>query len=261
MGCGAPPLCERSFGADDSILPVYRSGRFLAYSLLMYLEAHLDLFTLTKLIQEATPVRLHFGKSSDTPRWIHLASPTSVTLVEGKGVSIETSARVLYAWGGLEPEIEIRRMVLMLSPVVATGDDGLELQFHVDIEEADLVNVPGLIDAGIVSVVNAAITPQNTRMVWTFQKSLRASVPLSNRFEPLVGFSLHATGGSASVHPDHIRLRVAFDSSFTRDAEKVIDPKAAQREALAMARAPDLGVESPIIDAAAIDGDGNIGYE
>ena len=182
----------------------------------MYLEAHLDLHTITKLIQEATPVRLHFGKSDDNQRWIEIASPTSIKLLEDKGVLIETSAQVHYAWGGLEPEIEIRTITLILSPRVAPGENGLELQFHLDIDEADLVNVPGLIDAGIVGIVNTALSPANTRMTWAFEKTLRASVPLSNRFEPLVGFELEATGGSVSVHADHVRLRVAFSSALRR---------------------------------------------
>lgn len=198
----------------------------------MFLEAHLDEFTITKLINDATPIRIHFTQSDDDQRWIELATPSSVDLIAGKGVRVVSSARVHYAWGGFKPEIAIRRIVLMLRPVVKRGQEGLELRFRLDIEDADLVNVPSLVDAGIVGIVNAAITPMHTKMIWAFEKALSKSFPLPERLEPLECFCLKATGGSATVEDDHLRLRVAFAAEMTRDESKAKMPLTVEAAAI-----------------------------
>lgn len=183
----------------------------------MYLEAHLDLPTIVELLGQATPVRLHFADPEDNARWLDIGSPTHVELREGEGVVISTSARVRYAVARFEPEIRIRSMVLLLSPRVASREGRFELQFRLAIEDADVAKLPGLVDTGIVNIVNAKLTPEKTKMTWAFQDTLSASIPLSDRLEPLAGFELRATGATATVHSDHLRLRIDFKSAFHRE--------------------------------------------
>ena len=176
----------------------------------MKLEIKLSRQTLSDLLFEFTPIRIHLTKTDEDLRWVELERPESIEMVPGRGLRFSTHGRLRYTLAGVGVPLKIRRIVLLLEPkVLRAAGDPLSLAFELHIEEADLELVPGLIDHVLAARINDVLCAEKTPLSWVFGKTLTRSVALPERIEPLSRLDL--TSRDAVVSSDEQGLSFTID--------------------------------------------------
>jgi hypothetical protein len=181
---------------------------------------------VSALLAEATPVRVHLGGTDDDRRFVELEPPSEVSFVAGQGVRIVTRGRVRHELAGVGLPFGLRRVQFLCAPAVVTGPRGPRLDFPLHVEEADLENVPGLIETVVISKVNEALNPDSPFLCWDLAPALARIATLPERFEPLDRFLTAARWAQATVTEQSLILRVKVGLSISRTRARPIDGSA-----------------------------------
>ena len=193
-------------------------------NLRMYIDAILTASEIATLLGQFAPIRIHLTATDEDRSWVELERPDEVQMVPGRGVRVVCSGRLRYAVAGIKLPLSIRRIQVLLEPkIVELGADEQRLDFALHIEDADLENIPGLVDRAIVGKVNDALTPEATSMLWEFSRTLALNVRLPERLEPLEQLLLRAPGGVVSVTHEGVGLRVHLNAGLTRTKPRPTD--------------------------------------
>lgn len=168
------------------------------------------------LLTEAAPLRIHLGDADEDRRFVDLEPPSEVIFVAGQGVRIITRGRVRHELAGIGLPFEVRRVQVMFAPEVVIGHHGQRLDFRLRLEEADLENVPGLVEAVVMSKVNQALEPEAVRLYWELAQTLTLSIPIPERFEPLDRLLTTARSAQLTVTSESVILRLSLGLSLTR---------------------------------------------
>lgn len=182
----------------------------------MEIEISLRQDEVTALLSEVAPLRIHLSDVDEDRRFVELERPSEVTFVAGQGVRIVTHGRVRHELAGVGLPFALRRVQLILAPEVVVGPHGLRLQFQLRVEQADLENVPGLVEAVVVSKVNQALDPAALHLHWELARALSLSVPLPETFEPLDRFTTAVRSAQVTVTHESLILRLRVDLSMSR---------------------------------------------
>jgi hypothetical protein len=182
----------------------------------MDIDVVLTIESVKRLLREFTPVRIHLTEKDEDSRWVELDTPSDISLVPGRGIRIVTSGRVRYALAGLSVPASIRQLAVVLEPRVVTAGAQRRLDFRLQIDDADLELVPGVIDRAIVHKLNDALTPQATHMSWNFGRDLAKAVHLPERLEPLDQLLIQAEGGEVMVTSSELRIRLHLAVALSR---------------------------------------------
>jgi hypothetical protein len=184
----------------------------------MRIDVSLGLDEIVRLLQEATPLRVHLGDDDET-RWVELERPREVTLVPGKGLRVVADGHLRYELVGLELPFAIRRVQLLLEPSVVRVPGGHErLDFKIAVEQVDLEHVPGIAERALETVVNDALTRLN--LSWHFGHTLERSLALPERFEPLEELLLRAATGQIAITAGELKLSLSTELGLTRSKER-----------------------------------------
>jgi hypothetical protein len=178
---------------------------------------------VARLLSELTPVRIHLTAGDEDRRFIELEPASEVSFVPGHGVRIITRGRLRHELAGVGLPFDIRRVQIMFSPEVVLGHHGPRLDFKLQVEQADLENVPGLVEGVVINKVNQALDPERLRMYWELAQTLTLSVPLPERFEPLDRFLLGVRSVQITVTQDSLVLRASLAPSLTRTRARPTD--------------------------------------
>lgn len=177
----------------------------------MHLEALIDLSSITRLVERATPLRVTLSDEGD--RWVELSSPRETTVVEGHGLRIVCDGA--FRWTALDVPLsfqirEIRAMVLL--DIV----DDTHLALKLELEAIDLTNVPALVERQLMKKVNSAMEPERTGLQWGIRQALSFVKAVPERVATLDDFFLDA--GTPTIHFDAecVRLRVPMTPRLTR---------------------------------------------
>ena len=190
----------------------------------MYIDAIVTASEIATLLAQFAPIRIHLTATDEDRSWVELERPDEVQMVPGRGVRVVCSGRLRYAVAGIKLPLSIRRIQVLLEPkVVELGPEAQRLDFGLRIEDADLENIPGLVDRAIVGKVNDALTPETTSMLWQFSRTLALDVQLPERLEPLQTLLLRAPAGVVSVTPEGVGLRLHLDAGLTRSKPRPTD--------------------------------------
>jgi hypothetical protein len=181
------------------------------------------------LLAEVAPLRIHLTEGDEDRRFVELEPPTEVTFVPGQGVRIVTRGRVRHEIVGVGLPFDIRRVQVLFSPEIVLGHHGQRLDFKLRVEKADLENVPGFVEAVVISQVNQALEPERLGMYWELAQTLALSVPLPERFEPLDRFLTAARSAQVTVTHDSLLLRLSMGLSITRTQARPSDGGAPSR--------------------------------
>jgi hypothetical protein len=193
----------------------------------MYLDASLDLADIEQLLHQILPLRIHLTEMDEDRRWVELEQPTELGLVPELGLRAVCSGRLCYDLLGIKVPLTIRRVQVLLTPQVSGSDSGgARLEFKLQIEEADLENVPGVVDRALMGKVNAALTPEATAMLWNFSQTMNLTVGLPERLEPLGQLLLQAPHAEVIISERAFTLRLQLAARISRTKPRPTDTAA-----------------------------------
>ncbi|MCB9602122.1 MAG: hypothetical protein H6721_06570 [Sandaracinus sp.] len=155
---------------------------------------------------ELTPLRIPLGHEGR--RWVELQKPTSLELVEGEGVRLETSGRVRWTWKGMGAPLRLRRVRALIAPRIVEGGT---LVFPMRFEHADLVRVPRVIEEAIRVRVEEVLASEKTPLRVELARFLDLRVPV-RALERSIHFDL--TRASVYVRDGAVQLRVEIDAAM-----------------------------------------------
>ena len=190
----------------------------------MHLEVRIGRDDVHRLIRQFAPIRIHMTPTDEDRRWIELDEPHAIAMIPERGVSVTCSGRVRYALGPVKLPLSIRSIGILLRPLISKSDTGHHrLEFELQIEDSDLVAIPGVVDQAIMNRVNSALTPEATRMIWEFGATLTKSFQLPNRLEPLDRFDLVVNDAHVTVDELGLLLHVEMGAGLSRTKPRPTD--------------------------------------
>jgi hypothetical protein len=199
-------------GLDAGVAP----GRTVFHAMDMDIDVVLGIKDIVGLLREATPLRIHLTDRDEDRRWVELEQPTEISLLPNLGIRVVSSGRIRYEIAGIQLPFVIRRLQVLLQPVVVAAGTHERLDFKLGVEQADLENVPALADRVLVSAVNDALSPERLGTFWNFGRLLERALHLPERFEPLHQFLLQAPAGQVTITDTEVRLRLRLGLACSR---------------------------------------------
>ncbi len=181
----------------------------------MRLEATLTRDDLQGLVEELMPVTIRLGQKGR----LTLSNPSELELVAGSGLRVACHAHGSWDVLGVGVPVTLKTLVVLLEPSIAMRPDGDVLVFKLQVESADIANVPGVIGGRIVELVNTELAEKHVELAWRFRKTLSHVFSLPASLENLTHFGLTATAGALSVTEAALSFAVAFDTDVGRQPE------------------------------------------
>ncbi len=182
----------------------------------MWIEAILSKEDLEALVRQFTPLTIHVGDGDGT---LVVSDPERVRLVADEGLRVVCKAKLTWPVLGIKVPISLHSLVVMLRPIVEKRSSGEALVFKVEIEHADLANVPSMIDDRITELINQDLSDKHVELAWSFSKALTHAFKLPRELEPLEAFELIVFWGKTKITDDAVVLAVSFHSAVTRHQE------------------------------------------
>ena len=181
------------------------------------IAAIMDEPTVAALLRDLTPLTIGLGDADQPDRWIEIHRPDRVTFLPGEGVRIYTTAKLSWTVAGVGIAFTIQALTVLLRPVIDAAAGRLNLA--ATIEEAELKNVPEMIDESIVSHVNERLAARPDALGWTFGETLAVRLAMPASMAPLDAFEMKAEHAALEIGSDHLRFSLALPVHFTRSAE------------------------------------------
>jgi hypothetical protein len=194
----------------------------------MHITARLDEATLRALLDELLPVTILLddearadgdGDGDGAPRagrWVAIEPAQHVDFVAGEGLRLRTAGRIRWTAAGLPIEATLHAAQVMLRPQVVPDRHGGRLVFRPSLEEADLKNVPALVDRGVAALVNRALESRGDDIAWDFGQTLGRSVHLPRTLAGLEALQLGVNNAAVTVTHDAIELNLTVSMHFLR---------------------------------------------
>ena len=181
------------------------------------IAAVLDLSTVTALLNDLTPFTVSLADDTDADRWMHVEAPESVELVAGLGARIRTSARVQWTVAGVHLPFTIRSVVLLVGLELVDTAAGPRLCVLPKIEEADLKNVPDMIDDKLVELANTRLAAQAGEIGWSMGETLALRLVLPRALASVDRFEMDMTDARLAISAEAIHLEASLPMRFARD--------------------------------------------
>jgi hypothetical protein len=184
------------------------------------IAALLDLATVTELLRELTPFTVNLDEDGGSDRWMRVDPPESVALVAGTGLRIKTSAQLQWSVAGVHIPVTIRTVTMTVGLELTDTKKGIRLCALPRIDEADLKNVPEMVDDKLVDVVNARLAAKAGEIGWTFGETLAVRLKLPSALENVNTFQMDVSDASLEVGADAVRLNASLPMHFARGVPK-----------------------------------------
>ncbi len=176
--------------------------------------AVLDADTVRELLSEILPLTVDLSDDGTQDRYIRIDPPELIEFVAGRGIRIQTGAIVHWTVAGVGVQGTISAARVLFSPVLAPSRQRVNL--HIEIEHADLKNVPAMLDRSIVGVVNKRLSEKADALGWSFAKTLSLRIPLPASMAPLEQFMMDARDFSFEIDEAALRVSVGLPMHFSR---------------------------------------------
>lgn len=179
-------------------------------------SAVLDHGTVKELLAELLPLTIDLGDDEHKDRWIQIDPPQLLEFEEGRGVRIQTGAKLQWTVAGVAIPFTVQMIRFLLSPVIDRAQGRVNLL--ITLEETDLKNVPRMIDRGVVGQLNARLSARPDVIGWNFARTLAVRLPLPEAMAPLDHFEMDAGELSIEVGADALRVHLPLPMRFSRHA-------------------------------------------
>ena len=187
----------------------------------MRLEAHLTTGDLQGALLQLTPLAVSLDPDMPS-RQLSIRPPSKVALLDGLGLQVVTDLQLQWDLIGVRVPLSLRRVSLLLRPVVELFAGEPALLFLPQLQEADLSAIPGILRDVILARINDALNRPDARIAWHFMDTLDFRFPLPPQVLP--AFQLRLFARSASVHVEGGVLRLGIDWGLTAEAPQAATP-------------------------------------
>ena len=172
----------------------------------MQLRAVIGRAEIVALLRQAAPLRIIMTPDEPDRRWLEIEQPSSVELVAGRGVRVITRGRLRLDIAEVSVPVRIKEASLMLTPKIAgTGEDS-RLVLAIAAERVDVAYLPNVVEDALLSKINTALAPVETRLAWRFGKKLSPTLRIPPRLEPLDTFRFSVGGAEIAISADAITV-------------------------------------------------------
>jgi hypothetical protein len=202
-------------------LTMVRSFVYAAIRIRMRLEAHLTTGDLQDALLQLTPMTVSLNPDTPSPQ-LTIRAPSKVVLLDGLGLQVVTDLQLQWDLIGMRVPVSLRRVSLLLRPVVELFAGQPALLFLPQLQEADLSAIPGILRDVILAPINDALSRPDARMAWHFMDTLDFSFPLPAQVLP--AFQVRLFARSASVHVENGVLRLGIDWGLTAEPPQPATP-------------------------------------
>jgi hypothetical protein len=186
----------------------------------MHITARLDEVTLRQLLNELLPVTILLDDGARpgdrSGRWVTIDQPRTVDFVAGEGLRLVAGGRIRWVAAGVPVEATLHAAHVLLRPVIASDKHGGRLVFHPSLEEADLKNVPALVDRGVAALVNRQLEGRSDQIAWDFGRTLAFSVALPPALDGVSALQLSVQNGQVTVTDHAMELTLQLSLHFRR---------------------------------------------
>lgn len=180
------------------------------------LRALLTLKDLASALRALTPLRILIDSAGE--RYVELAPPSEVTLVEGAGLHVRTSGAVQWSVAGVGIRAKVLAVDVMLRPSVESTPRGAALRFALELSNLDVQHSPGLVDSTILGQVNSALEDEDNALRWYFAETLQVGTDLP-RVLPPTHLDFQASGARVDVSATELTLSMPVRFDVARDTD------------------------------------------
>ncbi len=189
----------------------------------MWVETIFSREDLRQLLDELLPAKMRLGDPSDDA-WLALYDLGEVVLVPETGLRVTCKAKLRWDVAGIAIPVTLQSLTVLLRPVIVKRETGDVLSFGLEIEHADLVNVPSFIDGALTDRVNRELAAKQDDMAWDFTTALSRLIPLPPRVDPIDAIDLKVAWGKLRIDADALVIAVSFQAHFLRDGAAIVAP-------------------------------------
>ena len=187
----------------------------------MHVFARLEEATLKTILDELLPLTILLDQGgtqggTQGDRWVKIEPTSHVDFVAGEGLRLISSGQIHWIVGGVPVDATLHSAQVMLRPEVRAEKHGGRLVFRPSLEAADVKNIPGLLDRGIVALVNRQLESRGDELYWDFGHSLGISVGLPRTLVELQALQLAVTNAAVAVTADAFELTLTLSLRFQR---------------------------------------------
>lgn len=185
---------------------------------LMWVEAIFSREDLQQLLTELLPTRVAFGENEDG--WLELYDLGDVALVPNAGLRIACKAKLRWQIAGITLPISLQALTVLLRPTIAKQAAGDALALGVEIEHADLVNVPEFIDQKITDRVNRELAAK--QIDWDFTTALSRVIAVPAGVDPIKAVDLKVAWGKIRIDENALVVALSFHAQLLRETPPLL---------------------------------------
>ncbi len=192
----------------------------------MWLQALLTQADIQHVFSELTPVKVSLD-ATDPERYLWLAQPTSVEIVDNQSLRLVTSGKLQWDLVGLTLPVALRTISLRATPAIERQDGHDVITFGVQIEDADLSAVPGFLETPLIARINETLQARHTQIVWRFGETLDFHFQMPALSEPRRSVHLFARDGAVRFSDEGLVIAASFELAAHTQGSAPEEPRPA----------------------------------
>jgi hypothetical protein len=173
----------------------------------MWAEVILAKDDLGKVMSDFCPLTINLADGGR----VVLSSPCELMLVADVGLSMTVTGAVHWPVLGIPIPISVRSATLRVIPEIRETSSGERLRFRLHLADADLSLLPGIVERGLVDLVNKELDADAMAISWNFTKTLSHVFELPDVLASARALALRATWGRVRITSEALVLAVAFE--------------------------------------------------
>lgn len=177
----------------------------------MQLNASLSKTDIRLLLEQMLPLKIDLD-GKDGNRLLVFDRLEALSLVAERGIRVELSGEVIWPVLGLDVPVRIKSLSALIGLSRETRPQA-NLLVGVELEDADLAWVPGVVDQGITERINKELRERQSGLAWNFEKLLSHSFGLPDALRSAESISLAVASSSFHVAAEQITLGVALQAT------------------------------------------------
>ncbi len=189
----------------------------------MWVETIFSREDLTQLLDELLPAKIRLG-SEDDDAWLALFDLGEVALVPNVGLRVTCKAKLRWEIVSMSVPVTLHSLTVLLKPQIRKRETGDVLSFGIEIEHADLVNVPEFIDVKLTERVNRELEAKQDDMAWDFTTMLSRFIALPPIIDPIDAINVKVAWGKLRIDADALVLAVSFQAHLLREGARASAP-------------------------------------